>query len=503
MAKEVEIERLAVVSDDNRSLLRSPAAPIVVLPRRDFDQSSVTPLHTIGCMLPYTGLHHLLFSHLKHPFLIMTSANAPGTPMVTETDEAISRLSGVVTHVLTHNRRIVNRCDDSVVRDGFFIRLSRGYAPLRVRMDLGPGSILGVGPELNANVTLYNQGFCVTSPHIGNVRNPETLAYHGETIDRLSALLAFSPDCLSHDLHPSFFLSSYAKKQADVLGVPAIAVQHHRAHIAAAAGFYSMNDDDIVGIALDGTGYGDDGTVWGGEVFAGHMLDLKRVGHLEPVMLPGGDLASEFPERLLYGFLPADDVHELLLQRGWNEFELGIIEKQVERGINAPFSSSAGRVLDATSALLGVCTKKTYDGEPAMQLESFAYGSPPPPSLFNVVYEHRDGCAILSTRSLLKNAYEAVCKGVSLPQIASSVQSDLARGMARIAIDAAHERGSTAVYLSGGVFYNAAIRSALEDAITNAGLSYVYNPQYPLGDGCISYGQCVYASLSLREGVRK
>jgi hydrogenase maturation protein HypF len=158
-------------------------------------------------------------------------------------------------------------------------------------------------------------------------------------------------------------------------------------------------------------------------------------------------------------------------------------------------------VLDATSALLGVCTKKTYDGEPAMQLESFAYGSPPLESLLNVVYEHRDGCAVLSTRSLLKSAYEAVCKGVFPPRIASSVQSALARGMAQIAIDAAHERGSKAVYLSGGVVYNAAIRSVLEDTITGAGLFYVYNPQYPLGDGCISYGQCVYASFSLQDGA--
>jgi len=493
MAREDVISRLAEVSTGEWNLLQSSAAPIVVLKRRCLSPSPVTTLHTIGCMLPYTGLHHLLFSYLTQPFLIMTSANVPGTPMITENHDALRRLSGVVTHILTHNRDIVNRCDDSVVRDGFFIRLSRGYAPLRVRADLGDEAILGVGPELNANVTVYQQSFCVTSPHIGNVRNPKTLAYHRETIDRLSALLSFSPDCIAHDAHPSFLTTRYAKEQANELDILAIPVQHHRAHIIAAAGPDAVNDDCIVGVALDGTGFGDDGTVWGGEVFSGHILDLKRIGHLEPVLLPGGDLAVEYPERLLYSFFPVDLAHDMLLKRGWPSRDLMMIEKQIERGINTPRSSSAGRVLDAASALLGVCTHKTHDGEPAMQLETHAYGARYQD--FNLVFSRKNGCTEFSTRSLLEQAYAMSCSGAPSSHIAASVQHALASGLSCIAIDAAHESGAASVYLSGGVLYNAAIRQSIVDEITGSGLQCVLNKQYPLGDGCISYGQCVYAGL--------
>jgi hydrogenase maturation protein HypF len=499
MGCESAIESLAYVSSDEWSLLRSPAAPIVVLRRRDLSPCPSTMLHTIGCMLPYTGLHHLLFSHLKHPFLIMTSANAPGTPMVTETDDAIKRLSGVVTHILTHNRDIINRCDDSVVRDGFFLRLSRGYAPKRVRTALGDKAILGVGPELNANVTVYQQQFCVTSPHIGNVRNPETLSYHRETIERLSTLLSFSPDCVVHDAHPSFLTTRYAKELAKECDIPAIPMQHHRAHIVAAAGPNAIDKDCIVGIALDGTGYGDDGLAWGGEVFSGHILDLKRVGHLEPVILPGGDLASEFPERLLYGFLPRDLVHDLLIERGWALHDLLLIEKQIERGMNVPRSSSAGRVLDAVSALLGVCTHKTYDGEPAMQLETHAYGARHQD--LTLQFSQKGECIELATSSLLNQAYTMSLLGASSPCIAASIQHALACGISRIAIEAAHETGVRSVYLSGGVFYNAAIRGGVINEITRSGIECVLNQQYPLGDGCISYGQCVYAGLLRKEGL--
>ena len=499
MGCESAIETFAYVSSEEWSLLRSPSAPIVVLRRRDLSPRPSTMLHTIGCMLPYTGLHHLLFSHLKHQFLIMTSANAPGTPMVTETDDAIKRLSGIVTHILTHNRDIVNRCDDSVVRDGFLLRLSRGYAPLRVRTALGDKAILGVGPELNANVTVYQQQFCVTSPHIGNIRNPETLSYHHETIKRLSTLLSFSPGCVAHDAHPSFLTTRYAKELAKECDIPAIAVQHHRAHIVAAAGPNTINNDCIVGIALDGTGYGDDSTVWGGEVFSGHVLDLKRVGHLESVILPGGDLASKFPERLLYGFLPRDIVHDLLNERGWASHDLHLIEKQIERGMNVPRSSSAGRVLDAVSALLGVCTQKTYDGEPAMQLETHAYGAKHQD--LELQFSRNGECTELLTSPLFDQAYAMSRSGASSPSIAASMQHALACGISRIAIDAANEAGVREVFLSGGVFYNAQIRGRIIDEITRSGLECVLNRQYPLGDGCISYGQCVYAGLLRRNGM--
>jgi hydrogenase maturation protein HypF len=486
MATPEEVERIAVVSDEERGILRSRERPIVVLAKRDpASHPGISNLHTVGCMLPYTGLHHLLFANLAHPLLIMTSANLPGYPMITDLATALERLSEQVDYILTHDRRIVNRCDDSVVRDGCIIRLSRGLAPKRTAIDLGNECILGVGPELNANISIYQNGFCITSPHVGNVRNPQTLAYLQETIERIGGLIGARYDRIVHDLHPQFLSTRYARKIAGETGAELLAVQHHRAHIAAAT------REECVGIAIDGVGYGDDGTVWGGEVFAGKVPRLDRVAHLEVVPMPGGDLATRFPERMLYGILPTSGVRDLLASRGWSEIELSALTRQVERGLNVAATSSTGRVLDAVAALLGICRERTYDGEPAMKLEAAA--SAGKPSAWDLDFLHgSDGCEVLSTRSLIAEAYRRYAAGERTESIAASFQYNLARGVAAMAVRAAEERGTPRVALSGGVAYNRAIRETIRDEVRAAGLEFIINRDYPLGDGCISFGQAVY-----------
>jgi len=486
MASLEEVERIAVVSDRDRRILHSRARPIVVLEKRDpTSHPAISGLHTIGCMLPYSGLHYLLFADLAHRLLVMTSANLPGYPMITDLASALDRLSGMVDYILTHDRRIVNRCDDSVVRDGYIIRLSRGLAPKRAAIDLGNECILGVGPELNSNISIYLGGFCVTSPHVGNVRNPRTLAYLQETVENLRGLVGARYDLVVHDLHPQFLSTRYAREVAEAAGAELLAVQHHRAHIAAAT------REECVGIAIDGVGYGDDGTVWGGEVFAGQVPHLDRVAHLEVVPMPGGDLATRFPERMLYGILPTDGVHDLLASRGWSEIELGVLSRQVERGLNVAATSSTGRVLDAAAALLGVCREQTYDGEPAMKLEAAAYAGRA--SAWDLEFL-RDGTGVevLSTRSILLEAYRRARAGERVRDIAASVQYNLARGIAAMAIRTADERGIPRVALSGGVAYNRAIRETIRREVVGAGLELVMNREYPLGDGCISFGQVVY-----------
>lgn len=485
MATPEEVERIAIISDEERRILHSRERPIVVLAKRDpASHPAISGLHTIGCMLPYTGLHHLLFANLAHPLLIMTSANLPGYPMITDLETALKRLSGQVDYILTHDRRIVNRCDDSVVRDGYIIRLSRGLAPKRAAIELGDACILGVGPELNANVSVYRNGFCITSPHVGNVRNPQTLAYLQETAEKIGGLVGARYDRIVHDLHPQFLSTRYAREVAEAAGAELLAVQHHRAHIAA------TTREECVGIAIDGVGYGDDGTVWGGEVFAGEVPHLDRVAHLEVVPMPGGDLATRFPERMLYGILPTPGIRDLLALRGWSEMELSVLVRQVERGLNVAATSSTGRVLDAASALLGICRERTYDGEPAMKLESAAYAGKP--SAWDLEYRRDGGCEVLSTRSLLTEAYRRSAAGERVGDIAASFQYNLARGVAAMAIQAAEERGIPRVALSGGVAYNKAIREAIRDEVLAAGLEFVMNKEYPLGDGCISFGQVVY-----------
>lgn len=492
MAEPEEVERIAVVSPDDRRILHSRERPIVVLEKRDPESHrTISRLHTIGCMLPYTGLHHLLFAHLDHRLLVMTSANLPGYPMITDLESALERLPRQVDYILTHNRRIVNRCDDSVVRDGCIIRLSRGLAPKREAIDLGDACILGVGPELNSNISVYKNGFCITSPHVGNVRNPQTLAYLTETVEKIGKLTDARYDLVVHDLHPQFLSTRYAREVAEANGAELLAVQHHRAHIAAAT------REECVGIAIDGVGYGDDGTVWGGEVFAGEVPHLERVAHLEVVPMPGGDLATRFPERMLYGILPTAEIRGLLASRGWSDMELAVLAKQVERGLNVAATSSTGRVLDAASALLGICRERTYDGEPAMELESEAYGGRA--SVWDIEFRQDGGCEVLSTRSLLEEAYRRMVAGERVADIAASIQFNLARGMTTMAVRAAEERGIPRVVLSGGVAYNRAIRETIGAGVMAAGLEFIVSREYPLGDGCISFGQVVYGGSMRRE----
>jgi len=490
MVRPDYLDRLAIVSPEDRALMENPVHPIAVLEKRDPDaHAGISNLHTIGCMLPYTGLHHLLFSQLKHPLLIMTSANMPGYPMITEIDTAMAKLCRDADFFLTHNRQIVNRCDDSVVRDGYIIRLSRGIAPKRTPIDLGKHCILGVGPELNANATIYKGGFAVTSPHVGNVRNPATLEYLEETVRNLQRILGAKFDVIAHDLHPQFLSTRFAREIASEHGLELVPVQHHRAHIAA------TTTEPCIGIAIDGVGYGDDGTVWGSEIFAGQVPDLVRVAHLEPVPMPGGDLATKFPERMLYGILPDKRIEALLASRGWSDIELGVLQKQVASGFNVTQTTSTGRVLDAASALLGICREKTYDGEPAMKLESAAALGQA--EKWDLAFATREGCETLSSRGLVEIALARMEASVgdktAIRNIAASFQYNLARGIAEMAIRAAEREGMKRVALSGGVAYNHAIRTTIEKEVAAANLSCIINRDYPLGDGCVSFGQVVYA----------
>jgi hydrogenase maturation protein HypF len=479
------------VSGEERAMLTGPEHPIVVLKKRDvFAHEDISNLHTLGCMLPYTGLHELLFDALDHPLLIMTSANAPGYPMITDLDHAMAHLHGVVDYVLTHDRVILNRCDDSVVRDGYLIRLSRGFAPRRQAIDLGDHCILGVGPELNANISIYRSGFLITSPHVGNVRNPPTLAYLKETAEKIGRLVGAEYDFIAHDLHPRFLSTRYAQALARECGGGLVAVQHHEAHIAA------TTEEPCIGIAIDGVGYGRDGTIWGGEIFAGEVPSFDRVAHLEAVPMPGGDLATRYPERMLYGILPEEATRDLLLGRGWTATEADVIAHQVEREFNAPLTSSTGRVLDAAAALLGICRERTYDGEPAMKLETAAARGRPED--WDLVFERKDGAEIFSTRALLRSAQEVLGRRPR-EDVAASVQHNLARGIARMAIDAAHTAGYPRVALSGGVAYNFAIRETIRREVERQDLAFVTNPALPLGDGCISFGQCVMAGRLAEE----
>ncbi|HJK37673.1 MAG TPA: carbamoyltransferase HypF [Methanocorpusculum sp.] len=495
MQPESLAEYVVPLTDAEREMLTGPVHPIMILDKVDPEaHRELSELHNLGVMLPYTGLHHLLFTHLQHPLLVMTSANAPGTPMITKTSYISERMGDVAEYILSHDREIVNRCDDSVVRDGYIIRLSRGLAPLRTAMDLGDRQILGVGPELNANATIYKGGFVVTSPHIGNIRNPPTVAYLEETIEKLTSLTGAKPGIIAHDLHPQFLSTRLAHTLAEEWGAVLCPVQHHRAHIA------SVTTEEVVGIAIDGVGYGDDATIWGGEILTGSPGEgYTRTGHLEQVLMPGGDLATKFPERMLYGILPDAETLSLLSERGWDDTSLRVLEQQTEKRFNCPATTSTGRVLDAAAALLGICRERTYDGEPSMVLEAYAARGTPQPLEVRIV-AGRNGADVLLTSEILREGRAMIKRGVSVPYTAATMQTALAKGIAELALRSAEKTGISTAALSGGVAINRSIRETILAELADAGVRCLTNPRYPFGDGCISCGQVITAGILAKEG---
>ena len=495
MQPESLAEYVVPLTDAEREMLTGPVHPIMILDKVDPEaHRELSELHNLGVMLPYTGLHHLLFTHLQHPLLVMTSANAPGTPMITKTSYISERMGDVAEYILSHDREIVNRCDDSVVRDGYIIRLSRGLAPLRTAMDLGDRQILGVGPELNANATIYKGGFVVTSPHIGNIRNPPTVAYLEETIEKLTSLTGAKPGIIAHDLHPQFLSTRLAHTLAEEWGAVLCPVQHHRAHIA------SVTTEEVVGIAIDGVGYGDDATIWGGEILTGSPGEgYTRTGHLEQVLMPGGDLATKFPERMLYGILPDAETLSLLSERGWDDTSLRVLEQQTEKRFNCPATTSTGRLLDAAAALLGVCRERTYDGEPSMVLEAYAARGTPQPLEVRIV-SGRNGADVLLTSEILREGRAMIKRGVSVPYTAATMQTALAKGIAELALRSAEKTGISTAALSGGVAINRSIRETILAELADAGVRCLTNPRYPFGDGCISCGQVITAGILAKEG---
>ncbi len=508
MAPLPVIEQYAYVSDGERTLLDTLKRPIVLLRRKDNVPESISPgLHTVGFMTPYTGFHHLLFRGIDEP-LIMTSANLPSEPMVRDNDEAFRRLSGIADAFLLHNRRILNRCDDSVLRwnngSMFFTRMARGYAPTSfVLKDRAAKSILAMGPELNSTIAIYKDNICYVSHHLGNITNPLALDNLRETVDRLLKMTQVTPQVIACDMHPSFLSTRLGRELAEKFSADVIPVQHHRAHIGSLVIEGDdinnvVNLDDVVGVAMDGVGYGEDGTVWGGEVFHGK-------GHpagLLPVPMPGGDLATKFPLRMVAGILHGtmDDgrVKKILTGRGMSDIEAGVVLRQVEAGVNVAYSSSAGRVLDAVAAVLGVCVRRTYEGEPAMKLESAAIGGDPARAPLRCDIIDRDGMRLVDSRSLLKSVVEAMDAGKSKRDIAAAAQDVLAKTFAEQACELARDAGVDTVGFSGGVAVNAAICATVEKVVGDNKLKFVTNHKVPCGDGGVSLGQAVLAARAVK-----
>jgi len=501
MAREEDVASFVEPSEEELTLLQSPQRPIVVIRSKpDALPESVAPgLHTVGVMLPYTGLHVLLLQELARP-LVMTSANLPGQPMLIENGEIERRLQGIADHFLLHNRRIVARCDDSVHRRSggatTFIRRSRGYVPQSIPADMGSDRVLALGPETGLTFALYDgDGKATLSQHIGSVNDLETYEFLREAIAHLQGLTGITQvDAVACDLHPQFMTSRLAAELADAGGLRRVPVQHHEAHLVSLLVEHDL--DECVGIILDGYGYGHDGQAWGGEILVGTGRRIRRVGSLEPVRLPGGDLSAQQPLRMVASFLHQagwswNEISKQLADRALPDEAIESLRIQLGSGVNAPWTTSAGRFLDAVAAWIGVATARSYEGEPAMRLEAAAIRgedlglrAPMVECGERMVLDTSALFAMLAERFVTSNQGD----------IAATAQCALAEGMANAAIRTAESSGIGVVGFSGGVAYNDAIASSIRARVERAGLRYVTNELVPCGDGGVSLGQIGYAA---------
>lgn len=466
MARNLEsVKKLAHTTEQEEDLLQSWMRPIVVLKKKEPLEKVAPLLHTIGIMLPYAPVHWLLFHYCVSDVFVMTSANFPGNPMIIDNGTAEKQLP-FADAFLHHDLEIVNRCDDSVIRNGLFIRRSRGFVPKGIPLSHDK-TVLAVGGELNNTFCITKGGKAFLSQHIGDTSNYDTLLFQKEAITHFMRLLVLDwedIDLIVCDLHPQYNTRKQAEAFSQECGIPLKMVQHHFAH---AYGLMAEHNQEMVVITADGAGYGLDGNVWGGEV----LLNDKRLGHLEYTPMSGGDLATKYPERMLLSY-----VEHTVSGHRYSRKEQEILLNQLEK--ERIKTSSTGRFLDAVSALLGVCYERTYEGEPAMKLESLALRG----DSLGIKMEVEDNQIMI--RDFVKKIAE-----VKAPKKDIAKTAHIALGKAYMELLARVRDMHVPVGFSGGVAYNEIITQVLQKEAKKRGIKFYVHQLVPPGDGGTSFGQ--------------
>lgn len=541
-----DAERLCHISDVERGLLAGSIRPIVLLRRRAVCESGDSPdalalapsvardLPELGVMLPYTPLQHLLLAAAEargmHA-LVMTSGNLSEEPIETDDDLAWEHLvaAGIADALLGNDRAILSRYDDSVVRvvDGAVmpVRRARGYAPQPLplpALDGTPSCVLACGPQQKATIALTREGTngeatCFVSQHIGDVENGGTFDAWNAARTRLEDLFDLAPAALACDVHPSYLSSQWAREQARKCNLPLVEVQHHHAHIAsvmaeAIAAGQLTTDARVLGIAFDGTGAGTDGTIWGGEFLVASLGGFERAAHLRTWALPGGAASVRDARRNAFALLSELGLLEhpgaARLLDSLDEQTRSVTATMIERGINSPRTSSMGRLFDAAAAILGICDKATYEGEPAIEFEAAAWRALNSESAcptgnmasFSVTESSRpDDCHVLNSRPLFEALLEGIRTGVPAGKLALDFHIAIARASARIASEICAREGIDIVALSGGVFMNRLLLRLLTRELKDAGLAVLVPHTVPVNDGCIAYGQAAVARARLTQ----
>lgn len=542
-----DTERLCHIDDAERDLLAGSIRPIVLLRRRTVSEdnggspdilalapSVAHDLPELGVMLPYTPLQHLLLAAAEACgmyALVMTSGNLSEEPIETDDDLAWEHLvaAGIADALLGNDRAILSRYDDSVVRvvDGEVmpVRRARGYAPQPLplpALDGAPSCVLACGPQQKATIALTredanSEATCFVSQHIGDVENGETFDAWNAARTRLEDLFDLAPAALACDVHPSYLSGQWAREQARKCNLPLVEVQHHHAHIAsvmaeAIAAGQLTTDARVLGIAFDGTGAGTDGTIWGGEFLVVSLGGFERAAHLRPWALPGGAASVRDGRRNAFALLSELGLLEhpgaARLLDSLDEQTRSVTATMIERGINSPRTSSMGRLFDAAAAILDICDKATYEGEPAIELEATAWRAFSSESAcptgnmasFSVTESSRpDDCHVLNSRPLFEALLEGIRTGVPAGKLALDFHVTIARSSARIASEICAREGIDTVALSGGVFMNRLLLQLLTSELKSAGLTVLVPHTVPVNDGCIAYGQAAVASAHLAQ----
>ncbi|MFC1966940.1 carbamoyltransferase HypF, partial [Chloroflexota bacterium] len=502
-----EARKLCYINSEEEKLLTSPYSPIVLMHWRD--DSPVSPavapnLKYLGVMLPYTPLHHILLRETGLP-LVMTSGNISEEPIAKDNDEAVRRLSGIVDYFLVHNRDIYARYDDSVtiVERGSsqLIRRARGYAPYPIHLNFDSQQILGCGAEEKNTFCLTRDNHAFLSQHIGDMENLETMEHFESTIALYKRLFRIEPNIIAHDLHPEYLATKYARElAAKSAGIRLVPVQHHHAHIVSCMVDNGL-DSPIIGVALDGTGYGNDGNIWGGEFLVADYLGFTRTGHLEYLPLPGGDLAIKKPYRTAIGYIlsllgETTIESDLPFLKGIASAELDIIRQQIEKRINSPLTSSCGRLFDAVSALIGIRGEIEYEAQAAIELEMVAYDEPDETAYYPFSLVEQDGLSLIKLESLFSAIIHDLQNYVSKATIAVKFHNTVARLIRGLCQVISNTTGITRVALSGGVFQNRLLLRKAVNLLESDGFKVFTHRQVPCNDGGISLGQVVIANFS-------
>jgi hydrogenase maturation protein HypF len=508
-------EMLCDLDDDERRLLTGRARPIVLARRRARAgvAASVAPGGNprVGVMLPYTPLHHLLLNDLGDVVLVMTSGNRSDEPIAYENEDAVARLAGIADLFLTHDRPIHVRCDDSVSQISAGrespIRRSRGYAPQPVELPVACGEpILAVGGQLKATFGLGRGSQAILSHHLGDLDQLAAYRAFERDVDLYQESFGIRPSVIAHDLHPDYASTRYALRRRDREGVRLFAVQHHHAHMASCMAEHGL-DETVIGVCFDGTGYGVDGAIWGGEFLIGDLHGFRRAAHLRYVPMPGGERAIKEPWRMAAAHLedtgaeyPAPFVERL------DRRALRTVQQAVARKVNAPLTSSAGRLFDAVASLAGVRDRVEFEGQAAMQLQWLAAGCSdrqvyPDAVIAAVVTDAPSGGEPLKldSRPLIRAVARDVCDDVAPATIAARFHATLGRLIVEVCTRLRDESGIDKALLSGGVFMNALLAEGVENDLRSRGFFTFRHHRVPANDGGISLGQLAVAAQRLKS----